>query len=463
MTEGVHVMDRRNYMKLLTEQIRCKRALPLVTRELELHIEEQKEDFLAEGMTEREAEEAAVREMGDPVTVGVEMDRIHRPKMNWRLIFGIGVVSLLGMVMLALLDVVVEQKSMPFLYLASHLVYMVIGYAAMIGICYLDYTWIARWSKAFLAGYLLLLIVGTSVFGTTVNGAEGFLNVFGVALVNVNQWVLLVVPLYCAVLYSYRGEGYLGLLKGVLWMVPVIVAQFIFRTAGIILLVPTLAVILTVAVCKGYFQVKVRRILAVNWGAAVLFPCGVVFRFYRMGSAYQVMRLDILLHPAKYAQEEGYQFYTLRKLLEGSRLFGEGKNFAEYSGMLPDNSSFALTYIMSCFGVLAAVCVVSVITILIYKLTAMTIKQKNQLGALMGTGCGVTIALQAAWYVLTNLGIVLTGPVYCPFITKGGSGMVITYILCGIMLSIYRYQNVSAEPAGKLGGLFHYRNIIKHN
>lgn len=85
-------MDRRNYMKLLTEQIRCKRALPLVTRELELHIEEQKEDFLAEGMTEREAEEAAVREMGDPVTVGVEMDRIHRPKMNWRLIFGIGVV-----------------------------------------------------------------------------------------------------------------------------------------------------------------------------------------------------------------------------------------------------------------------------------------------------------------------------------------------------------------------------------
>ena len=34
-------MDRRNYLEILSEQIRCKRALPLVTGELEVHIEEQ--------------------------------------------------------------------------------------------------------------------------------------------------------------------------------------------------------------------------------------------------------------------------------------------------------------------------------------------------------------------------------------------------------------------------------------
>ena len=49
-------MDRRNYIKLLSDQIRCKKALPLVTRDLEVHIEEQKADFMAEGMTEREAD-----------------------------------------------------------------------------------------------------------------------------------------------------------------------------------------------------------------------------------------------------------------------------------------------------------------------------------------------------------------------------------------------------------------------
>lgn len=100
---------------------------------------------------------------------------------------------------------------------------------------------------------------------------------------------------------------------------------------------------------------------------------------------------------------------------------------------------------MAYFGVFTAVCVISVMVILLFKLTAMTVKQKNRLGLLMGVGCGVTITIQAAWYVLTNLGVVLIGPVYCPFITNGGTGMIVTYVLFGIMLSIYRYQNVAAE------------------
>lgn len=438
-------MDRRDYLDILSEQIRCKRAIPLVTNELEVHIEEQKADFMAEGMTDREAEEQAVREMGDPVFVGAEMDRIHRPKMNWRLIFGIGVVSLLGVLVLYMLDVTVEKKDMPFLYLAGHLFYMAVGYGAMIGVCYLDYTWIARRAKILLVGYILLLTLGMAAFGTTVNGLRAFVSLPGLPMINVNQWVILVIPLYCAVLYSYRGQGYTGLLKSVLWMAPVVIAQGMFRSAGIIVLIPVPAVILSVAVCKGYFQVRTGRTLGAIWGGAALIFGGMLLWFLKFGAGYQVKRLEVMFNAEKYAQAEGYQLHSLRKLLEGSRIIGQGKNFAEYSGMVPDCSSFALSYVMSCFGVLAAVCVISVIAVLVFKLTAMTFRQKNRLGLLMGAGCGVTVALQAAWYVLTNLGVVLMGPIYCPFITRGGSGMVITYILFGIMLSIYRYQNVAVE------------------
>lgn len=67
-------MDRRRYIQTVTDQIRCKRALPLVTKELEDHIEDQKCDYMTEGMEPSEAEEAAVLEMGDPVEVGIEMD-----------------------------------------------------------------------------------------------------------------------------------------------------------------------------------------------------------------------------------------------------------------------------------------------------------------------------------------------------------------------------------------------------
>ena len=52
-------MNRQEYMEILSGQIRCRQAVPLVIKELEVHIEEQKADFLAEGMPESEAEEMA--------------------------------------------------------------------------------------------------------------------------------------------------------------------------------------------------------------------------------------------------------------------------------------------------------------------------------------------------------------------------------------------------------------------
>ena len=441
---GVNVMDRRNYIELLSDQIRCKKALPLVTRELEVHIEEQKADFMAEGMTEREAEETAVREMGDPVEVGAEMDRIHRPKMNWRIIIGIGLVSLFGAGMLYALDSHIEQKDMLFFYPASHLLYMLLGYMAMIGVCYFDYTRVAYRAKELLAAYMILLIGGMALFGTSINGARVFVSLFGIS-VNMSQTLFLTIPLYCAVLYKFRGQGYKGLFKGVLWMLPIIAVQIRFRMAELIILIPAFAIILSVAVYRQYFRIPAAKTLAAIWGGTAFFICAGVFMILRFGSDYQIKRLKVMAAPSQYAAEEGYQLYTLKKLLEGSKFIGQGEHFTEFSGSLPDSSSFALSYVMAYFGVFTAVCVISVMVILLFKLTAMTVKQKNRLGLLMGVGCGVTITIQAAWYVLTNLGVVLIGPVYCPFITNGGTGMIVTYVLFGIMLSIYRYQNVAAE------------------
>ena len=46
-------MDKKEYLKILTEQVRYKKALPTIEKELEDHMEDQKREFLASGMTER--------------------------------------------------------------------------------------------------------------------------------------------------------------------------------------------------------------------------------------------------------------------------------------------------------------------------------------------------------------------------------------------------------------------------
>ena len=86
----------REYLDTVQEQIRWKRVRLVVARELEQHLTDQRDAFLEEGTAPEEAERLAVEEMGDPVTVGTELDRIHRPKPQWGLLTATLVLALLG-------------------------------------------------------------------------------------------------------------------------------------------------------------------------------------------------------------------------------------------------------------------------------------------------------------------------------------------------------------------------------
>ena len=73
-------MDVQEYLHLLGEQIQNRHARRSVLTEMENHIEEQAEEYEAHGMEAAQARQEAVKEMGDPVCVGLDLNRLHRPK-----------------------------------------------------------------------------------------------------------------------------------------------------------------------------------------------------------------------------------------------------------------------------------------------------------------------------------------------------------------------------------------------
>lgn len=92
-------MELHEYLDTLSEQIRCKKARPMIVEEIENHINDQAEAYIKEGMGEEEAVEKAVLEMGDPVEAGVALDRVHRPRMQWELVISAALLSIVGLVM----------------------------------------------------------------------------------------------------------------------------------------------------------------------------------------------------------------------------------------------------------------------------------------------------------------------------------------------------------------------------
>ena len=56
------------------------------------------EENEAQGMNKEDALKETLQDMGDPVQIGVEMDQIHRPQIAWKLILGVGILTLFSIV-----------------------------------------------------------------------------------------------------------------------------------------------------------------------------------------------------------------------------------------------------------------------------------------------------------------------------------------------------------------------------
>lgn len=406
-------MDKKEYLEILAEQIRYKKALPMIEKELEDHMEDQKKDFLASGMTEKEAEAAAVMEMGDPVSVGVDMDRIHRPKMARGLILLTGALYLAGMIFRYLL----YDRSGLGIYIANSWVYYVLAFVVMIGVCYVDYSRIGEKARELTVGLFLILMAGIWFGGTVVNGSVGWISVGGMMILNVRVLVYLFLPLYGAILYRYRGQGYEVIWKAAAWMLPAVVVVFYANSLMLALLLCVFSMVIF-----------------------LLLYASMVWKF---GAVYQKERLQMLLPP--YGEEISAVMEPLRSAAANSHMVGSSAQAMKGLEMYGDRD-FLFTYILSFCGILTAVLFISLIAVLLFYLLKHTLRQRNQAGRIMGLGCTVVLVGRLVIYLLGNLGLQPYGDGYCPFLSTGGSSAVVTGILLGLLFSIYRYQNIAKEP-----------------
>lgn len=442
-------MKKEEYLNIVEGQIRCRRAREGVRRELAAHIEDQAEYCRLQGMDLFEAEEAAVCEMGDPVETGNRLDEIHRPKMAWK---SIAVIILLGLVTFILQYVL--TNSMPDALntysawlpggASRNLLIHIAGWGLMIGVCYLDYTRIGKHAGLLMIAGCVGIWFLAKFCSMPVNGVDYFQ--FAGYSVSVRMVCFLFLPLYGAVLYQYRGSGYQGLFAGVLWMIPSLWLLRLESAMMIIVIVgSTYLIMLTAAIGKGWFRIPKKPAIAGLWmGAGLLVYVEINYiRFF--GAPYQAARLEVFEDAFLLKGGVTTTSIMMRKLLAGSRLLGTKEGFIGDAEGIMQPGEYALSLICAFYGILAAVILAAGIALLFLHFFKMSFRQKNQLGMIMGTSCSTVFLVQLLLYIMGNLGMLMSGVSYCPFLGYGGSGAMVTYILLGILLSIYRYEDVLPE------------------
>lgn len=419
------------YLNNLLDQIRCKKAHAAIREELESHISDQIEDNMKAGMTREEAEKAAVCDMGDPVTTGISLDQIHRPKMARQMIVLMAVIMFAGVLIHWMMGAPVACMQ------------TISGFCLMFFICHLDYTRIAAIAKVIAAGIILVGIYAL-FFGVRFGG-----NIFVASLlwfrISMFSFLMLYVPVYGAILYSYYGEGYKGLVKAALWAVPPLFIALMMSSLTLFLILSVCMVsLLVLAVVKKWFQVKQKRVVIV----AAILVLAITGILQIANAPYQMDRIRNFLAGDV---ESNYVTKVLKNCFSGSILIGKGVE--ELKTTLPDyNNSFILAYLTGTYGYIICAAVCAVLVLLIVAIFSIVFRQKNQLGMMMGFGSGMILFTNIAINLLENFGILPTSQTFLPFFSKGGSCMYVCYILMGVILSVYRYKDVYSVHLPKRKG-----------
>lgn len=436
------------YMEKLLSQIRCKKARPYISDEIRSHIESQIADNLSNGMEYEEAERNAVADMGDPIEVGISLDKIHRPKIAWKLLAIVGVLSLLGIIVQqSIFYKTIHSDLEPYLqetYQASMVGFVssiIFGFIIMCGIYFVDYTVIAKYSKIiglFIMAMGILLLTG--LFGGTTSGVYYSVG-FGMFRISATSLMMFYVPLYGAIIYKYKGDGIWGLLKACLWLICPVVITFRMPNiivAGIIMI--SMLIQLTAAIMKGWFRISIKKAIICLWTIFMLLPVVILFAMYifRWLEDYQIERIRSFLS----ASGDGFYLTSvLRTLCHNIEMIGNSGN--DVVGSLPDfNSDYVFSYILNSYGLIAGIAIFAILATLVVFVFGAAIKQKNELGMVMGFGCGMILLLNVVINVLCSVGILPPASSFLPFFSVGRSNILLCYALVGIMMSIYRYKDV---------------------
>lgn len=433
----------REYLDTVQEQIRWKRARPVLARELEQHLTDQRDAFQAEGNDPETAERLAVEEMGDPVEVGTELDRVHRPKPQWQLLAATLAVALLGGLLRMWFTLSGTEYYGGYIYgrMVRTAIALMEGTACLLGVYFLDYTWLTRHARWVYAGALVLGMLFLN--GTPhINGASYF-----------TRYVVLLYPtVYAVWLYPWRGKRWKGFLFAVLGIIPLAVIGCLAPyTMGVLLLLVTGFVLLMSAAGTDWFGVGKRRTAAAVLGLTGAMAGSVVWHVWKSG--WYQERLRMFLHPELDPLGSGYQAMWVRKALSVSQWLGEG-NWSEagspypYEWTVPAwDSDFLLTTVVYKLGWLPFLLLVLAVAGLLVWLSWKCLRQRNQAGRMVALSVVVPLGLQLAFSVMMNLGYVLVSATM-PMVV-GNLATVVTMGLIGLVLSVFREEPIARDCSQK--------------
>jgi cell division protein FtsW len=321
-----------------------------------------------------------------------------------------------------------------FLFFKRQLLYATIGGGCLLATSRLPYRlWERLWAPLLVASLGLLVMVLLPSVGTVSGGAARWIQM-GPFSLQPSELAKFAVVAGAAAQLSRRFDRLES--EPLRWMLPLF--AIVGAVSLLVLLQPDLGTMMVIAGSAFLlmFLAGVRlRLLATSfflWGAA---GTSLI-----LGESYRRTRLLSFLHPWSDPRNTGYQIVQSLIALGSGHLFGVGLGASRQKWMYVPNAhtDFIFAILGEELGLVGELVVLALFVLLVYAGIRIALRAPDPFGRLLAGGITGWLGLQA----LVNLGAVtgvlpITG-VPLPFVSFGGSSLVVSLAAVGVLMSIGR-------------------------
>lgn len=348
------------------------------------------------------------------------------------------VASLLGiglvMVASASMDLASRNYGEPFYFFHRQVLFAVLGLLAG-----LVFWWVPlrRWENAgpLLLVLILLLLVVVLIpgVGRTVNGATRWIPL-GVFNLQVSEPVKLLVVLYMA---GYIVRHYSNLrLHFVGFMRPLIALGL---GTVLLLLQPDFGgAVIMLAIGMGMlFLAGARLWQFAALGATIALAMSVM----ALATPYRVARLTAFLDPWQDPFATGFQLTQSLIAIGSGSWFGAGLGGSvQKLFYLPEaHNDFLFAVFAEEFGFAGVAVLIALFTLLVWRCFVIALRAErggHAFGSHVAFGIGIWIGLQAAINLGVNMGVLPTKGLTLPFLSYGGSSLIVTLAAMGLLARV---------------------------
>lgn len=415
-------MNKRGdyFLKEVTNHIKSKEAKNFVATELEFHLKNAKNTWIEKGLSEEDAEDRAVEQMGSPIKLGQELNKLHRPRVDWWII--ILLVIAMGLGFLPILSLGYMGH-----FLINKMIFVLLGVATALGMMMMDYRKLEKKGWLFYTIGVFILIMIRYFPNTTINGGP-FIKIGSITI----ESFMAIAFFFLAWASFFNNSRLMVWHLGILYLFSLYLFSMIQNISS------TFIYIMMVFVMLWWSKLGKKKALMITVVTICLSIIGGLFIRYSV-KEYQLARILGFLNPENYAGGPSYMYLRLKDLMSAAGWFGTSGSKEIIQNAHTELVFVSLTYN---YGYLFALVLVLILSVFVARMIVISHNTNDHYSKLLLVG-GITLyVVQFIYNVGMTLGLFPITSISLPFISYGLMPTLFNAFLMGIVLSVYRRKGL---------------------